>query len=99
MTQVAYLRIENKGNLDLKYKVAINTSIVAPDNFDVNVLEAMEYAIIPDAVAGDVDSWDYVGVDVDLGSNDTQATDVPLGAGNNHCFALAVHMKEDAGNE
>ena len=99
MTQVAYLRIENKGNLDLKYKVAINTSIVDPDNFDVNVLEAMEYAIIPDAVAGDVDSWDYVGVDVVLGSNDTQATDVLLGAGKNHCFALAVHMKEDAGNE
>ena len=92
-TQVAYLSIKNEGSLDLKYKVAIDVK-----NVSKNLYEVMEYAITPDAKFGDVTSWTE-GSNVVPGVNVTEAVDVALKAGEEHFFALSVHMEEEAGNE
>ena len=91
-TQVAYLAIENAGNLDLKYKVALSV-----ENVSNNLYEVMEYAITPDATNSvPVTSWTS-GNSVAVGEQ-VVANDVSLPNGNTHYFALSVHMKEDAGN-
>lgn len=91
-TQVAYLAIKNEGNLDLKYKVALDV-----DNVSNNLYEVMEYAITPDATnANPVTSW-TTGDSVVEGTQ-VVANDVSLDVGATHYFALSVHMKEDAGN-
>jgi len=92
-TQVAYLSIKNNGSLDLKYKVAIDVKNVAKDLYEV-----MEYAITPDAKFGEVTAWSG-GTEVNLGVNASQANDVTLKVGEEHFFALSVHMQEEAGNQ
>ncbi len=92
-TQVAYLMIKNEGNLDLKYRVDVNV-----ENVEKNLYEVMEYAIIPDAQNGEVTSWTS-GTSVKEGVNPTGFEDVSLGAGKEHYFALAIHMKEEANND
>lgn len=92
-TQVAYLAIKNNGNLALKYKVALDVKNVSKDMY-----KAMEYAIIPDKQGPDsVTDWTS-GSSVSDGTQ-TVSGDVSLPAGEIHYFALAVHMKEEAGNE
>ena len=96
-TQVAYLAIKNNGSLDLKYKVALD---VKDADADQNLYEVMKYAITNDAKYGAVDAWDSAkGVSVVPGVNATQANDVALKAGEEHFFALSVHMDEAAGNQ
>lgn len=93
-TQVAYLAIENKGSLDLQYKVNL-----AVTSYTKNLYEAMEYAIVPNVSNGTgVTEWTD-GVAVVPGNNKTQAENVALAAGVTHYFALVVHMNEEAGNE
>jgi predicted ribosomally synthesized peptide with SipW-like signal peptide len=92
-TQVAYLSIKNNGNLDLKYKVAIDVQDVAKELYKV-----MEYDITPDATFGEVNSWTD-GSAVTTGINATNANDVVLKKGEEHFFALSIHMDERAGNE
>lgn len=93
-TQVAYLSIKNNGTLDLKYKVAINV-----DAQESNLYEVMKYAITPNATYGDVTSWNANdGVAVTPGVNATSSNDVALMAGQEHFFALSIHMDEEAGN-
>lgn len=92
-TQVAYLSIKNNGNLDLKYMVNVDV------NAENSVLyEVMEYDIVPDAKFGDVTAWNG-GENVEKGINKTEAEDVALKAGEEHFFALAIHMEEEAGNK
>jgi len=92
-TQVAYLAIKNNGNLALKYKVALDVKNVSKDLY-----KAMEYAIVPDAdVNNKVTAW-TTGNDVVVGKQDV-SDEVSLGVGATHYFALAIHMKETAGNE
>ena len=94
-TQVAYLMVKNEGNLDLKYRVDVNVENVAKDLYKV-----MRYAIIPDAQNGEVATWDSsVEKQVNEGINPTDFSDISLGAGEEHYFALALHMEEEAGNE
>lgn len=95
MTHVVYLSLKNEGTLALKYKVDIN--VVNPEG-GKNLYEVMEYAIYPDAKFAEVTSW-ATGTDVDLGVNDTTAIDVPMAPNDEHFFALAVHMKEEADND
>ena len=96
-TQVVYLSIKNNGSLDLKYKVALD---VKDADADQNLYEVMKYAITNDAKYGAVDAWDSAkGVSVVPGVNATQANDVALKAGEEHFFALSVHMDEAAGNQ
>jgi len=92
-TQVVYLSIKNNGTLDLKYKVAINVKDVAKSLYEV-----MEYAITPDATYDEVTTWNG-GESVVVGLNNTDYADVALEAGEEHFFALSVHMDEEAGNE
>ncbi len=96
-TQVAYLAIKNNGNLDLKYKVALN--VVNPDD-GKDLYKVMKYDIIENATYGSVSAWNATDAQsVVPGTNATQANDVELKAGAEHYFALAVHMDEMAGNE
>ncbi len=93
-TQVAYLSIKNNGSLDLKYKVAIKVYDVTK-----NLIEVLEYDITPDAKYGEVTSWANNGISVVEGTNATASEDVALKAGEEHFFALSVHMLETATNE
>ncbi|MBQ8320491.1 MAG: hypothetical protein IJX81_06385 [Clostridia bacterium] len=93
-TEVVYLSIANEGQLDLKYKVAIEVEPkAASENY--NLCEVMQYEITPDAKFGDEVEWTQ-GVSVKEGTNETSAKDVTLKTGEEHFFALAVHMDEDA---
>lgn len=94
-TQTVYFSLKNEGSLDLKYKVDI--LVKNPAN-SKNLYEVMEYAITPDAKYGEVDTW-TTGKNVVLGVNETEAKDVALKTGEEHFFALSVHMDEEAGNE
>lgn len=94
-TQVAYLSIKNNGSLDLKYKVAVDVTNPADGK---DLYEVMEYAITPDAKYGEVNAW-TTGTNVVEGTNTTAANDVALKAGEEHFFALSIHMEEEAGNE
>ena len=92
-TQVAYLAIKNTGNLDLKYTVGLDVQNVSKDLYEV-----MEYAIVPDADANHkVTSWTS-GNSVEVGTQSVSG-DVSLPVGATHCFALVIHMDEEAGNE
>ena len=92
-TQVAYLAIKNNGNLALKYTVGLDVQNVSKDLYEV-----MEYAIVPDADANHkVTSWTS-GNSVEVGTQSVSG-DVSLPVGATHCFALVIHMDEEAGNE
>ena len=109
-TQVAYLMIKNAGDLDLKYRVALNVRNVAK-----NLYEVMRFKIVPDATPDSgVTSWTdtnpvadaqsvIVGDQVVSGTNfeadDEDASGVKLDKGDAHYFALLIHMDEEAGNE
>ena len=94
-TQVAYLSIKNNGSLDLKYQVAIDVTNPVDGK---ELYKVMQYAITPDAkYSANAPAW-TTGSDVVEGEN-ISTTDVSLKAGQEHFFALSVHMKEDAGNE
>ena len=91
-TQVAYLAIKNNGSLALKYKVALDVVNVAKDLYEV-----MEYAILPDVQYANATPWD--GGNGVVPGTQAVSGDVSLAVGATHYFALAIHMKEDAGNE
>ena len=94
-TQIAYLAIENKGNLDLKYKVELN--VKDPDNG--KLYEVMTYTITPDAKNGDLPAWDDAkALGVKVGKQDV-SEEVKLGNGATHYFALSIHMDEEANND
>ncbi len=94
-TEVVYLSIKNEGSLDLKYRVALEVTSVS----DKSLTDVMSYEITPDAKYGEVTSWAGPGTQVEFGANDTAAKDVSLLSGEEHFFALSVHMDENAGNE
>ena len=96
-TQVAYLAIENKGNLALKYKVALNVTNPVDGK---DLYKVMQYAIVPDAKNdnGKVTGWTASdGKTVDVGQQPVSG-EVSLAVGATHYFALLVHMDELAGN-
>lgn len=97
-TQTVYLSIKNTGTLALKYKVALEVT-----NVTKNLTEVFEYIISPDAtvnapVTKNTLDW-TTGKSVVSGINFATDTEVALAAGNEHFFALSVHMDELAGNE
>jgi len=94
-TQVAYLSIKNEGNLALKYKVSVN--VVNPDG-GKDLYKVMKYAIVPNATYGTVSAW-TAGTAVVPGVNATTANDVSMNAGDEHFFALVIHMDETATND
>ncbi len=96
-TQTVYLSIVNNGTLDLKYKVAIEVL-----NVEKNLTEVMEYIITPDAVYGDItsrDSLDWDNGNSVVGGINEVPGEGELKTGEEHFFALSIHMDELAGNE
>lgn len=96
-TSVVYLSIKNNGTLALKYKVAVEIT----DASTHNLAEVMEYAVTPDAKYGEVTSWADNGTKFAnlLGINETDYQDVQLLPGEEHFFALSIHMDELAENK
>ena len=95
-THVVYLSIKNEGSLALKYKVALEVTSVSEES----LLDVMSYAITPDAKYNTVSAWAGNGTYINAGYNeDANAQDIALLPGEEHFFALSVHMDEDAGNE
>jgi len=93
-TQVAYLKLQNNGNLALQYKVDLTVK-----NEVNNLADAMWYKIVPDAQNGALTAWDATGaLQVKDGQQDVSEA-VPMEPGATHYFALAIHMDEKAGNE
>ena len=93
-TQVAYLAIENKGNLALKYKVALNVTNPADGK---DLYKVMQYAIVPDAQPSSAPTAWTTGKPVDVGQQPVSG-EVSLPVSATHYFALLVHMDELAGN-
>lgn len=96
-TEVAYLSIKNQGSLDLKYRVAVIATVEA----GADLTEVMLYEITTGKQLGvdEVTSWDgALATKLSAGTNVT-ADDVTLLDGEEHFFALSIHMEESAGNK
>lgn len=94
-TQVAYLMIENAGNLALKYTVGLDVKNVAKDLY-----KAMRYAVVAGAEASAVNKNTALTYkEVKLGVQNVSESELVMNPGTKHYFALAIHMDEDAGNE
>ncbi|MBO7169946.1 MAG: hypothetical protein J6W28_02070 [Clostridia bacterium] len=91
-TQVAYLAIENAGNLDLKYSVILTVSDPEGDLYEV-----MEYAITPDATPdAPVTAWNEANALPIIAAAQPVSGSVALGVGATHYFALSLHMMQEA---
>lgn len=102
-TQVAYFKLANSGDLDVKYRVNLNVTSI-----DKNLNEVLEYAIVPDAKMPDyatsaaaLTSWEG-GNPIVPGVNNTEVSNVYLPANpadpadSVDYFALYIHMNADA---
>ena len=106
-TQIVYLGVQNKGSLALKYNILLDVT-------DNGLAGALEYAVLDGARADDlagVTDWEALKAMEGAQTGDIKAGRTI--AAPNGCldeiandtkdetdyFALAVHMKEDAGNE
>lgn len=106
-TQIVYLGVQNKGSLALKYNILLDVT-------DNGLAGALEYAVLDGAQASDlagVTDWEALKAMEGAQTGDIAAGRTI--AAPNGCldeiangtkdetdyFALAVHMKEDAGNE
>ena len=93
-TQVAFLAIQNNGNLALKYTVSLVVRNVAKDLYKV-----MEYEIVPDAEYGDTVAWDDAAAKSPaVGEQTVSDGEGHLAKDGIHYFALLIHMDELAGN-
>lgn len=106
-TQIVYLGVQNKGSLALKYNILLDVT-------DNGLVGALEYAVLDGAQARDlagVTDWEALKAMGGAQTGDIAAgrtTAAPNGCldeivngtqDETDYFALAVHMKEDAGNE
>jgi len=100
-TQIVYLAVENDGNLALKYEIMLNVT-------DYGLADALEYAIFDEKKASDnlenYGDWltlKATGVSGDVKAGISMAAENGKLAekGDIDYFALAVHMKEEAGND
>ena len=106
-TQIVYLGVQNRGNLALKYNILLDVT-------DNGLAGALEYAVLDGAKAEDlagVKDWETLKAMEGAQTGDIAAgrtTAAPNGCldeivngtkDETDYFALAVHMKKDAGNE
>lgn len=106
-TQIVYLGVQNKGSLALKYNILLDVT-------DNGLVGALEYAVLDGAQASDLaDVTDWEALKAMEGAQTGDIAAGRTIAAPNGCldeiangtkdetdyFALAVHMKEDAGNE
>ena len=103
-TEIVYLAVENLGSLALKYNIVLDIT-------DNGLAGALEYAVLDEVKAADVKAAATSWADITAYAG-AQVGDMPTGkviaapngwleAGDDaiNYFALAVHMKEEAGNE
>jgi len=113
-TQIVYLGVQNKGNLALKYNILVNTEdIDGTPSMVQNGVSALEFALLDETKASDLSSvtnWSDLKAmatakgDLTIGqfmAAENGCLDEIINGTENETdyFALAVHMKEDAGNE
>ena len=102
-TQIVYLGVKNAGNLAFKYNVLVDVE-------DKGLVGALDYAIIDGLAKDDADalsgaSWsdilavEAVQSDLIKSGRTVAAENGALDSDSYDYFALAVHMKEEAGNE
>ncbi|MBR3847824.1 MAG: hypothetical protein IKM21_00860 [Oscillospiraceae bacterium] len=106
-TQIVYLGVRNNGNLALKYDVLLNI-------IDNGLVGSLEYAILDGVKAGEITEtdWEALKNRADAQTGDIAAGLTPAAQNGvldeialsneefeTDFFALAVHMKEEAGNE
>ena len=106
-TEIVYLAVKNKGNLAINYNILLNVK-------DGGLANALEYAVLDGKKATDLEgisSWTELKAMVGAQTGDVkpgEVTAAPNGTldeiingveGETQYFALAVHMKESAGNE
>ncbi len=102
-TQIVYLGVKNAGSLALKYNVLVDVA-------DNGLVGALDYAIVDGATKDDADtlgiaSWDDIlaveGVQTGLiqSGRTVAAESGALESNGYDYFALAIHMKKEAGNE
>ena len=114
-TQIVYLGVRNLGTLALKYNiwlrsVSLDDEVKLTDAFEYAIIDGLDYAAAQ-AQLGSVSSWEAVKAvqDVQTGSvteGDYKVADngfldeITSGVENEtDYFVLALHMKEEAGNE
>lgn len=107
-TEIVYLAVQNKGSLAINYNLLLDII-----DGDPGLIGSLEYAVLDGKKAADVDanSWEELkameGAQVgDIQAGQTVAApngtldEIVNGEENEtDYFALAIHMKEDAGNE
>ncbi|MBR3847819.1 MAG: right-handed parallel beta-helix repeat-containing protein [Oscillospiraceae bacterium] len=104
-TEIVYLGVQNSGNLALKYNIVLNI-------VDNGLAGALEYAIIDGATSADIYAdWNDVKTNGQTGDLPTGQVVAAQGGVLDEIaydatktfetdyFALAIHMKEEAGNE
>ncbi|MBE6966323.1 MAG: hypothetical protein E7441_09865 [Ruminococcaceae bacterium] len=114
-TQIVYLGVRNNGSLALKYNILLDIVSEATGTDKKPLAEALEYAIIDEKeyAANAYSNWNAVKDaatatgDLPVGKGIPTAQNGVLDeiaydstkTGETDYFALAIHMKEDAGNE
>lgn len=97
-TEIVYLAVKNDGSLDLKYNILLNIT-------DGGLIGSLEYAVLANTKNTDMTatSWADLRAVAETGNvaagTTLAAPNGKLEAGATEYFALAVHMKEEAGNE
>ena len=108
-TQIVYLGVKNLGTLALKYNiwirsVSLDDEVKLTDAFEYAIIDGLDYAAAQ-AQLGSVSSWEAVKAvqDVQTGTvteGDYKVADNGfLDENETDYFVLAIHMKEEAGNE
>ncbi len=102
-TEIVYLAVANTGTLDLKYNILLNVT-------DGGLIGSLEYAVLDNVKKADMIAEDWEQLKSVAQTGDVQdgiMMAAPNGAIKANAdpelardyFALAVHMKEEAGNE
>lgn len=104
-TQIVYLGVQNKGSLALKYNILLQVT-------DGGLIGSLEYAVIDGIKAADLTAANWTELKAAASSTGDIAAGSMIAAPNGcldeivngqanetDYFALAVHMKEEAGNQ
>lgn len=107
-TEIVYLGVQNKGSLALNYNIVLDITDGEP-----GLVGSLEYAVLDGVKASDlngINTWQQIVEHGDAQTGDVTAGEItaaPNGTldeivngepNETEYFALAVHMKEDAGN-
>ena len=109
-TEIVFLQVKNMGSLALKYNIVLTVKDTDTED-KINLASVLDYAIVNGATAESFAQANITGWETLVAMDGVEVGDVPRGTitaaqngqlaeeGSNDCFALAVHMDEDAGND